>query len=619
MMKAILSNLLLFMPFILFAQEKSQPLETRVQRVIVFMNGAQVERSGQVSIPAGNSEIVFKGLSPEIEEQSIQVKGTGNFTILSVNRQADFLRAQQLNESLSAMRNQIQGMKDDREIQENIISILKKEEDMLASNQSVGNGGAGLDLNRLKQALDFQKSRLTENKVKQLSTQKEINRLNREIRKLENQLAEEAGRPGNRTSNIVLRLSAKTAVNGKFDLSYVVKNASWYPSYDIRAIDVNKPISLIYRANVSQQSGEDWKNVKLVLSSGDPSIGGSKPSLRPYQIGYNISRYPTTANITSVRGRITDAQDNSPLAGVTIRVKGSSIASVSDQNGNYTIQIPSMNATLQFTYVGYELQERAASFAEQNVQLSPSANKLEELKIANIDQALQGKLAGISIRGQSSLKKSSVPLDVAVQENQTNVQFEVAQPYSMVSDGKLLTVEIAEHELNADYRYYAVPKLSQEAYLSASITGIADLNLLSGEASIFFDGAYLGKTLLNAENTSDTLSVPLGADKSLVVKRVQQKEQNERSVIGANQKATRAFDIEILSRKAMPVRLIVEDQLPVSNTSEVNVDKQELSGALVDEASGMLKWDLEIKPQEKKTLKLRYQVKYPKGKPLSLE
>jgi uncharacterized protein (TIGR02231 family) len=129
----------------------------------------------------------------------------------------------------------------------------------------------------------------------------------------------------------------------------------------------------------------------------------------------------------------------------------------------------------------------------------------------------------------------------------------------------------------------------------------------------------LGKTLINIENTNDTLAVSLGADKNVLVKRIAKKEQNEKSFIGSTKRATRSFNLEILSRKAQSVKLTVEDQIPVSTDSEVSVETQELSGAKVEEATGILKWDLQLQPQEKRTLKLKYQVKHPKNKPLNLE
>ena len=134
-----------------YAQDRSLPSDSRIERVIVFLDGAQIERTSRTTIPAGTSTIVFQDLSPEIEEQSIQVKGTGNFSILSVARQNNYLNEQKAMGEIKVLEQRLSDLKDQVDIKQNNISNLKKEEDLLAANQSVGNGGAGLDLNKLKQ------------------------------------------------------------------------------------------------------------------------------------------------------------------------------------------------------------------------------------------------------------------------------------------------------------------------------------------------------------------------------------------------------------------------------------------------------------------------------------
>ena len=608
----------------LYSQERKIPSESKIDRVIVFLQGAQIERNATVSIPAGNSTIEFKGLSPEIDEQSIQVKGTGNFTILSVNRQNNFLNEQKANDEITGLETKIAALKEDLEMKRNDNVILEKEQQMLAANQSIGNEGPGLDLNKLKQALDFQKQRLTENRASQLKNQRVINELIQQITKLERQVNDLREKARSNTSDIAVKVDAKLASSASFRITYLVKNASWYPSYDLRATEVNKPIDLIYRANITQRSGEEWNNVRLVLSSGDPSRGGNKPMLKPYQIGYNINSYDPVSTVTRVQGRINDATDGAALPGVSIRVKGTSIGTTTTPEGYYTIQIPGPGAVLVFSYIGYMPFERAVTSSELNVRLTPDTQALNEVVTVgysakrDLTSSVSGKVASVSLRGNTSLPPSA-PLEVQVQQGQTTVQFDVAQPYSISSDGKQLTVELSSHNLSADYKHHAVPKLSEDAYLTATVTGISELSLMSGEANIFFEGAYLGKTLINVQNTSDTLSISLGVDKNLVVKRTRQKEENEKSFTGATQRATRSFVYSVLNRKAVPVNLSIEDQIPVSTSSEVTVEKLEMSNAKVDETTGTLTWELELQANEKKELQMKYLVKYPRNKPVRLE
>ena len=608
----------------LYSQERKIPSESRIERVIVFLQGAQIERAAMVSIPAGASTIQFKGLSPDIDEQSIQVKGAGNFTILSVNRQNNFLNEQKANDEITGLEKALSLLKDDIEMKRNDNVILEKEQQMLAANQSIGNEGPGLDLNKLRQALDFQKQRLTENRAAQLKNQKAINDLILKITKLEKQVNDLREKARRNTSDIAVMIDSKYAVNGNFKITYLVKNASWYPSYDLRATEVNKPIDLIYRANITQRSGEEWNNVKLVLSSGDPSRGGNKPMLKPYLVGYNINNYEPGSAVTQVQGRVNDATDGTSLPGVSIRVKGTSIGTTTNPEGYYSIQIPGPGAILVFSYIGYTSFERPVTNGELNVRLAPDSQSLNEVVVTqygaqrDAGASIAVKVAGLQIRETSSMA-ASIPLDVNVQQGQTTVQFDVAQPYSISSDGKQLTVELSSHNLNADYRHHAVPKLSEDAYLTATVTGISELSLMSGEANIFFEGAFLGKTLINVQNTSDTLSISLGVDKNLVVKRTRQKEENEKSLTGATQRATRSFLYSVLNRKAVAVTLSIEDQIPVSNSSEVTVEKLEMSNAKVDETTGKLTWELQLQPNEKKELQMKYLVKYPRNKPVRLE
>ncbi|RYG03863.1 MAG: mucoidy inhibitor MuiA family protein, partial [Chitinophagaceae bacterium] len=323
-----------------------------------------------------------------------------------------------------------------------------------------------------------------------------------------------------------------------------------------------------------------------------------------------------------VKGKVVSAGDNSALPGASVRVKNSSIATVTDLDGNYSIQMPAGSNTLEFNYIGFERQELTASPSQQlNVRLNESNNALNEVFITaagegGIKKALAGSVAGIRIRGSNSI--SSVPLEVRNVEKQTNVTFEIKMPYTILSDGKQATVDIGNYDFKAAYEYYAVPKVTQDAFLTAKITDFNEVNFISGEASIFFEGTYLGKSLLDISNT-DTLTISLGVDKNVQVKREKQKGYTERQFIGSSQKDTRHFVIDVKNRKNQAVNLTIEDQLPVPSNSDITVEKQELSKAKLDETNGKLTWQFVLQPNEQKKIDLKYQVKYPKNRPVNIE
>jgi hypothetical protein len=606
---------LLFIAFVFIAiiskADDGQKIASKVQKVIVFLNGAQVTRTANVNVNAGTSTLVFENISPDIDAQSIQVHANGDFTILSVKNELNYLNAAEKQKSIEDLQAQQKLIKDKLDIQNNALAVNQEEENMLLKNQVVTGENVSLDIVKLKLALDFQTERLTVIKSKQLVINAEITLLNIQLQKYDKQIADLNKGNTNITSNILVTVSAKEALQTEFTLNYLVHNASWYPTYDIRAKDVNSPISISYKANVSQQSGEDWKNVKFTLSTGNPSVSGTKPELSPYYLNFGMDYSSQVGKITSVSGRVIGQNDNQPLPGATISVKGTSIATLTNTDGNYSIQIPDGDQTLVYKFIGYEEQERAANSATINVALPVNSQALKEVVVIG---ALSGKVAGVNIRGYASM-----PVVVQRTENQTNVEFNIDNPYSVPSDGKQYTVEINQVNLDAGYEYSVAPKLSTDVFLSAKITDWNKYNFLSGEANLFFEGTFIGKSLLNTNSTTNTLNISLGADKNIVVTRTLQKQLTQKQVIGSNKKDTRDWIIEIKNRKNQPVNLLVEDQVPVSQNSSIEVETQELSGGTFDATTGKITWNITLAPQDDKKIELKYQVKYPKNQSVIVE
>jgi hypothetical protein len=616
-----LSFLIVFVFIAIVAKaDDGQKIASKIQKVIVFLNGAQITRTAMVNISSGTSTLVFENLSPGIDVQSIQVHADGEFTILSVKHELNFLNEQVKQSKVTELQAQQKAIKDKIALQNNLLAVYQEEENMLLKNQVITGQNTSLDVLKLKQALDFQTERLTLLKEKQQAVKNQIAALNLDLQKYNQQIADINKGSSTATSNILLTVSSKTALQTEFTLSYIVHNASWYPTYDIRAKDINSPVSISYKANVSQQSGEDWKNIKLTLSTGNPSVSGSKPELSPYYLNFGMYYSNQADKITSVTGRVIAGENGQPIPGVTVRVKGTSIGTQTNTDGSYSIQVPSGGSILTFSFIGYETAEMPVSSPSMNVTLTLSKNQLAEVVVTGYgiqrkqdialssENLLQGQAAGVMIRGLST-----VPVAVNQTENQTNIEFNIDNPYSVPSDGKQYSVEINQLDLNASYEYAVAPKLSTDVFLTAKLTDWNKYNFLSGEANLFFEGTFIGKSLLNTNATTDTLSISLGTDKNIVVTRIPAKELTEKQSLGSNKKETKDWQIEIKNRKNQPVNLLVEDQVPVSQNSSIEVETQELSGGKLDPTTGKVSWNLKLNPSDDKKIELKYQVKYPKN------
>ena len=145
--------------------------------------------------------------------------------------------------------------------------------------------------------------------------------------------------------------------------------------------------------------------------------------------------------------------------------------------------------------------------------------------------------------------------------------------------------------------------------LSAIVPNWKKLDLIDGSVKLFLNNIYMGESFINAQQTEDTLKLSVGKDKDLVVDRKDLKTYHSKNLTKTTNKVQRDWLITVKNNKTAPVKITVEDQFPVSTDSDIKVELLESSGAIVDEVEGKLTWKLNLKPGEKRELKLSYSVK----------
>lgn len=201
-----------------------------------------------------------------------------------------------------------------------------------------------------------------------------------------------------------------------------------------------------------------------------------------------------------------------------------------------------------------------------------------------------------------------------VESNAVNVEFKIGIPYDVPSDNQQYDVTMQRQSLKAEYRYVSIPKLDSDAFLRAQITNWMQYALLPGESHIYFKGTFVGKGFIDPAMASDTLNLSLGRDRSIQVKREQIKDYCKTTSFGSRQKTTRAYEITITNTRKQSVQLEILDQVPISQSSEVEVDVEELLGGTLDPKNGRVSWKFALDPGITVKKQLRFSVKYPKKK-----
>lgn len=536
-MKRINLGTALFFSFLITFGQTEKPIDSKITNVTVFLNKAQVTREVKTRIEAGKMDLILSGLTSQLDPSSIQVAGKGSFLILGIRHQQNYLNEFNVPVKLKALKDSLIYYQRNLSLEQSQKEILNKEEQMLLSNQKIGGTNQNLTVAELRAMADFYRSRLGEIVNSRMKQDEKVKSINEHILRLQRQINSENELYSKNTSEIVISVSANSATAATLEVNYVVANAGWYPIYDLRAINTKSPIQLNYKANVFQRTGEEWKNVNLILSTANPNQSGLKPELYPWYLDfYNPIAYKQYNNKALGRGMRSEA---------------------------------------------------------------PSEDMAFEMEIA--EAAPAQSMAELVSRVQTSL----------------NTEFIIALPYTVASSSKPTLVDIQSNEVKAKYSYSVVPKLDADAFLIAKATGWEEYSLLPGEANIFFEGTFVGKTFIDPNAIGDTLSVSLGRDKRIVVKREELKDLTSKKFIGSNVREEHSWEISVRNTKAEPVTITVEDQLPVTKNKDIEVTSLDNGGAKFEPVSGKLIWKLTLQPNETKKVTYRYEVKYPKDKQIS--
>ena len=620
----------LFLSTFLFATENPIELKSTIKKVIVFKQGAQVTRKVETTIPKGKSIIKFIDITSNLNPKSIQLKGIGDFTVLSVNHQLNFLETTEKTEALIKLEDQVTQLQKEMEEWDIQIDVLEDEEQLiLNNNKRIGAKGESLSIEALKSMATYYRSQLAEIRLAKLKLKRQIKEQLKEVLKFQQQINENKNKNQEvETSEILVTLFADAPVKGKFELNYFVLEAGWSPTYDIRVKDVQSPINLGYKANVFQSTGELWKEVKLTLSTANPKKSGRKPILNKWNLDfYNPYAYTrqeyfedkSDIAINGIGGRIIKGRifDDSgeTLIGASILIPGTTTGTITDLNGYYVITVPYGINQLEVSYTGYA--SRVVSLGNSNkVDISLEEGlALSEVVVSGYAKSGRKRFP----KKQKEREKKTKPIEISTNEKTTSVEFEIEIPYTIQSDGKEYMVSIKELNISAYFEYYCVPKLDKNAFLTAMITGWEDYHLLSGTTNLYFEETFIGSAFLDVKNLKDTLNISLGRDENIIVERTRLKDFTKKQFIGNKKTESRTFEIAIRNKKGQPINLVVEDQFPISVNSDIEVKRGNYKRANLEEKSGKLTWKLSLKPKSQEKIGFDYSVKYPKKEQILLE
>lgn len=287
MKRNYLLAVLMLINIAIFAQtETKHTLKTAIDSITIYLEGAEINHSKQILLKEGRNKIIFEGLSPHIYPKSIRVTTPETVALLSITSKIDYLNKEEDAPRIKALRDSLDLLSKQEVLFADQIAAYTIEKEMLLKNTSLGGQNTGVSVAELKNAADFYRLRMLEinNTLSELARKQ--NKIGVKIDLLESELNELNAQSSYVRSEVEVLVSADKAISANIDLKYLVANAGWAPSYDIKAIDTDEPIDFIYRAKVFNNTAIDWNNVKIKLSTANPTIGVSLPVLKPWLLNF---------------------------------------------------------------------------------------------------------------------------------------------------------------------------------------------------------------------------------------------------------------------------------------------------------------------------------------------
>lgn len=508
----------------------NQQIDSKIESVTVYRNGAFITRVGAVEVPAGNGTILVYGLSDQLDPKTARISTNGDFDILSIRHQHDFLAQQEDNQEVKDLKEKKEQLTQQQKEVQLDKQVFEEELKFLNSDKLISKEKKELSVEQMNALMDFYRDRLKEIKRSILDSENVLAKIVDELTAISKQISQ-FSKPRKRVSQFIVETYSTKEIQSNIELSYWTKNARWSSLYDVKMNDIKEPLLIQSNASLVNSTGEDWDEIDLTLSTGNPWRSMVIPTVSPWWIDFSHA-YPSISM---------EEKDKSELL--------------------YNMRS----------------QKRMDATMDETIVLPP-------------------------------------PLpETIVSENITTMEFKIAGKRTIPSNHLPNTIKLETNSIEAKFRYVAVPAKSTYAFLRATVKDWQKMSFSYGEASLYFEGTYIGKTMLNPNEATDSLNISFGPDIAVAVSRQKEKDYSETRWFGTKKSETIGYSFEVRNNKGTTIDILIQDNLPISTNESIEVDILNTGEANYHKETGILTWDTIIDAGQTYGDHFAYKLTFPKG------
>ncbi|MCB1680446.1 MAG: mucoidy inhibitor MuiA family protein [Rhodospirillales bacterium] len=559
-------------------------VESTIKSATVYNDRATVTRMAKVEIPAGSHNLIFSGLPIKLYPNSLRVSGTSDARVVfgaltsKLENSEEFVVASVLSmkDRLDLSQGIIKGYKAEQEALSEANNMLKTWS-MQAGSPQTNSAPSLMDLkpDQWIAASDGLSAKILANLKAKLALDQKISEENDRIRKINQDLKQfQADYKQSYTVTIPFESDKNTTLN--VALSYQVSHVGWVPMYDARLDVQAKTLEFVQYGSVWQRSGEDWKDVELVLSTAQPSRGTALPELQSRW----LSLYKPQA---------------SPAYVQAVEERNEADFEKAIKTGDSAIPVPLEAPSDRLQLPG------AADDGEDPLH---RWRRLQEERVLRKADT-QAVVSNVNASGYVG-------------------EYKVTGPATVPSDGAQAKLLIGQFGADVGLQVQIKPQISDDAYMVATFKLKGDSPVLPGLLSLFRDGAFIGQDQVRSIiRPGEEAEMSFGVDDAVVVKRnVLKDEAREVGLITTDSVLEKNFINEIQNLHKQDIQIAVLEIVPVSGDERVRIDilrDKTTPGFEKDfkNVKGATRWVKVLKPQQKEAIKLGWSVSWPKDENLS--
>lgn len=622
---------------LLFAAAQSSPaaddlepkeVTGKVSAVTVYQGQALVTRSIDLTGIAGLSEVVVTNLPENVLPASLYAEPDLGVEIRSVRyrvrpTQRDVrTEVRELDDRIEELNDQLAANARQQQLMGERLEYLQKLEQFstVTANQELRSGV--LNAETLKELTGFNFAQRQEVAETQLKLAREQRDLRQQLETAQRKRSTVAAGSAQALREAVVFVNVAEAEQPSLRLNYLVNNATWSPSYNLRASEDRDQIRVEYNASIQQRSGEDWSDVAMTLSTATPSLVAEAPSLAPLVVKLGRAEPQQVAAADSSgrdyqRTKMELEAQRKQVANVRGSVASRSISGPQGMTAQQAEEVPppgdgpAVNQQFAGGFGGGGGGRQAGEqwFAQDRDSADRFLNE-----IAQKMQILDYNTARIEMKK----KDERLKLD----GEGVSVSYKLANRMTLPSRSDRQLIQISAHELSADFYRLATPVLTSSVFEEARPVNSSDQVLLAGPASTFLGNEFVGRGEVPTVAIGEQFAVGLGIDSSLRTNR-ELIDKSER-IQGGNRVVEFTYELSIKNFGAEAAQVRLLDRMPTAGQSDIKIElvksdepiSEERSYQQVDQPEGILRWDVAVPAQatgvDRYTLQYTMQIEYDK-------